>query len=170
MGLVFANTRFRIALGLSLAASLLLPVAVWVLEARRLGLYNQQGRYWLPFVLGVPLLAACALDDAGPAKLPTLRTARLLVALVAIGLTASFLSAMQRYTVGANGPINPFDRPPGSWAPPLGAFTLDILFCFGVLLYALWALRLAHMASVSFAPFAGDRPGVRKGDFDGLKT
>ena len=156
IGLVFGQSRIRVALIGSVAASLLLPVGVWILEARRLGLFNQQGRYWLPFVMGVPLLAACAVDAEGSLKLPTLRTARFLVVVVAVGLSASFLSAMQRYTVGITGPINPLDRPVGSWAPPLGAFILDILFCLAVCAYGLWALRLARVAdepNAGFAPY-----------------
>ncbi len=130
IGLVLGHSRIRIALCGSVAASLLLPVGVWVLEARRLGLFNQQGRYWLPFVMGIPLLAACAVDVEGSLKLPTLRTARFLVTVVAVGLSASFLSAMQRYTVGITGPINPLDHPVGSWARPLVLLHLTLHFAW----------------------------------------
>lgn len=125
-----------IVLGALVALSFVLPVALELDNARRVGL-AWEGRYTLALAVGVPLLAAAiAGTSAGRWKVIAARS--LLIALPLASLLG-YLETLRRYAVGINGPI---DFLHGAWHPPQG-FVLAVL-CYlaaaGLLVVLLWRL------------------------------
>ncbi len=140
------SPRCRRALPLLLVAIFLLPV---VFESPRIDAVGSywQGRYWLPLLVGVPLIASAAVsrqtrgaharNDTPPTQ--PLAAAMTLIPLLVIAQVAAFLTVLHRYQIGLG-------LPPGSpvrWTPPGGSFFLIFLFVAGTLLlagYVAWAL------------------------------
>lgn len=96
-----------------------------------------QGRYALPILVGVPILAVASLERPPPRpteggsrderRLPTPDLGVLLMALVVGGWMVAFLTAVRRYSVGTAGPSAPwrFVLDPG-WTPPTGPVALHL--------------------------------------------
>ncbi len=144
IGLSFwrSSGRARLALALVIAGSLVAPVAAVVLTGRRLGLV-EQGRYFLPLWVGIPILAAASFRASAPAQRWPWLLRRVLIVLIAVSDVVSFYGGLRRYTVGVDGPISPFAHVAGGWNPPLPAWTLDagFLVATAVLVVALWGRR-----------------------------
>jgi hypothetical protein len=106
-----------------------------------------QGRYWLPLLVGVPLVATAAIPKLrrrGPRRWQRVVTGAsiLIGGSVLIGAqVSSFLTALRRYQVGLG-------APPGArvqWTPPGGDPLLIGLFVGGeivLLAFVLWNWRL----------------------------
>ena len=89
---------------------------------------NWQGRYGVPLLVGLPVLAmpiAARRDDRGAALLPIA---------VAVGLCSSMYMAFRRWTVGTDGPIWYLFRT--NWTPPVGAWFVALLTLAGAVLIA----------------------------------
>jgi Predicted membrane protein (DUF2142) len=124
------STRCRRAVPLLALAIVALPV---VFEAPRLnttGIY-WQGRYWLPLIVGVPLLASTALGavKSRRGRKPSLALVGVLVAGVGLGVAqlAAFLSALHRYRSGLGAGPHPGPR----WSPPGGPVLVVVAFLAG---------------------------------------
>jgi hypothetical protein len=107
-----------------ITAYLVIPVVLTVAEDRSIGPV-WQGRYILPLVAGVPLIAASMLADRESHGRPWLDRA----ALVGVGLLGSgeilmFLANLRRFMVGVGGPI---DFLHGPWQPPVPAVLLVVV-------------------------------------------
>jgi hypothetical protein len=117
--LVAARRRERIALAAAVAAAAVLPMLMWIYAIRQTG-FGLQGRYVLPALVAVPLVAGELLRAHAAALGERLRSA--LVA--AIPLTAAavhliaFLWAARRAAVGTDGPLVFLGD--SGWSPPLG--------------------------------------------------
>ena len=126
-GLVLTKGRLRRALGLSVVATLIVPLAVQGSFYNEIGMM-WQGRYLLPLYLCMLVLAGLALDEAFPTS--TTRTARTAVTagigLLGIAQIATFAFVLRRYVVGTQSWIQMFQAP--AWQPPLGWMTLVIVF------------------------------------------
>jgi hypothetical protein len=154
-GLIAGRNRERVALGSAAIGMVLFPI---VLAAPRIQSYGitWQGRYGLPFVTGVPLLAGAALFDSsrlGAVRgeptaryhfaIPLRMAATAVVGLAWLEVGIAFWCELRRYTVGTLGPLNLLDdwHPPWSPALPLpilAAAVLTVLaalmvWCFGLL-------------------------------------
>jgi hypothetical protein len=161
------------------AAVVLAVVLTWalslVLEVQRVASqgYWWQGRYSLPFAVGIPLLAAAGLAtdlaerekarrrelDEEPSAVVRLgrlgesRLALVVGTVVTLGQALAFAAALQRYMVGRSGPLLFFRDP--AWAPPVPALLL--LAALGLATAALcwWLLAPAsplHAGQRSGAP------------------
>lgn len=113
-----------------------LPVLLEALRYNQLGL-AWQGRYSLPLVAGVPILAGLLATEVRG------RTARLLSAfaipvMAVFGLiqTVAFAVALRRYTVGVDGPMSFVAD--GSWHPPLPGGVLVVIFAVGQAALMAW--------------------------------
>lgn len=124
-----------------LAAAVLIVGVVIQVTAEGLSLppigFFWQGRYALPILVGVPLLAVASLDFPRSAR--TNETSRVearsriaalavaLSALVGSGWIVAFLTAVRRYSVGTTGPLAPwrFVFDPG-WSPPTGPVAVHL--------------------------------------------
>lgn len=130
---------------LGIAAVLLVPiVALTPVVLQYPGADDQgiawQGRYALALAVGIPVLAAVALADAGVPELIGRRLAVLVGALAAVAHIASFATAMRRYAVGLDGALR-FWQADAAWAPPLGNLLTLVLFVVAALALVPLALR-----------------------------
>lgn len=97
-----AHGRRAMVSAASVAAALVLPVALEVLQTNAIGPF-WRGRYELPLLDGVPLLAALAIRDREP-DLGLARTrGRVLPALLATAHVAAYSWVVRRYAVGLEG-------------------------------------------------------------------
>lgn len=119
VALVLGRRRERLALAAVAAAALLLPMLMWVYAIRQTG-YGLQGRYVLPALVAVPLVAGELVRAHAAALGERLRGCLM----TAIPLTAAavhllaFYWAARRAAVGTDGPLL-FVGDAG-WTPPLG--------------------------------------------------
>ena len=155
-----SSTRARLALLITVALSVAVPVALIVLTGRKSGLV-EQGRYFLPLWVGIPILAAASVRNGSPETTWPWLLRRLLVVLLAVSDLVAFYGGLRRYTVGVRGPLDPFAHPAGAWKPPLPAWALDagFLVAGGLLVIVLWG----RSSSEGFADRGGEQrplPGV----------
>lgn len=145
----------RPGIALTLAAIVVVagPVALQIPTAVNTGIV-WQGRYTLPFAVGVPMVAAVALGSR-PSGLEELlrRVARWIVPVVAVAHVAAFWWAARRYAVGLSGHL--LTRSP-QWSSPVGYLSAVALYAVVVSAAALgvwWSLRRpAPRDPVGFPP------------------
>jgi len=134
-GLVLGTGRTRLALLLTTVLVFVLPLVAQIPTAAHLGLI-WQGRYGLPFAIGLPLLAMAALLSGRGASLAG-RVAPALVAVAAACQFGSFVWALWRYSWGfGQSPLSD----PIQWRPPLGVYPLVALVAAVVLAMAVLVL------------------------------
>ena len=151
LAVAFAPRRWIVVLGTVLAASFVLPIAIDVFSARSSGnVLYWQGRYGLPFAVGVPIVAALSV----PAERPVWPVARSrLVVVVGVSLVVAQVLAfgqnLRRYTMSLDGPIQPwFDT---KWSPPVPAWFLTIAFTLAIATTTWWFLRTPERQPVAAA-------------------
>jgi hypothetical protein len=149
------SARCRRALPLLAVAIVALPV---VFEAPRLnttGVY-WQGRYWLPLIVGIPLLASTALSARKGirGRQPSLVLVGVLVTGVALAIAqvAAFLHALHRYRSG----LRPGPHPGLRWSPPGGPVLVVATFLVGE------ALLIGLVAWATIGPRWRDRLPLRR--------
>ncbi|WP_456826068.1 DUF2142 domain-containing protein [Cellulomonas sp. P5_E12] len=131
LALAVGTWRERLVLvGLALAC-IVIPVVLHSTQAKYLGIV-WQGRYFLPAVVGIPILAAFVLD--GSPDSPGRRIGRNLCALFGAAwftyqLVAFFIN-LHRYTFGAGREwfVTPIDE----WVPPLPVPVLGLILAIGL--------------------------------------
>lgn len=133
-----AGRRGAGALLFATACVVAVPVVIRVATAQRDGL-AWQGRYSLPFAVGVPILAAALVANRAWTK-------RLLVPIGVLLVAAqvpAYALALARRTIGATSPLatdlDPFAHVARAWHPPLAPAALDIA---NAVLICLWAALL----------------------------
>jgi hypothetical protein len=130
------SSRCRRALPLLAVLILLIPIVFESPRIDSVGLF-WQGRYWLPVVIGLPLVAS-ALHGAHRSSWLTspLRSVAVLVglacggALLIVAQVVAFLTALHRYETGLGAPSGT----PIRWSPPGGESAVVILFIAGQVL------------------------------------
>jgi hypothetical protein len=115
VALYVSDRRGRLLVGALTAFALLFPMLVWLLVVRQSG-YGMQGRYVLPVLVAVPLVAGEMLRRH-PARVPGLAIAALPVAVGALQFIAWYLAA-RRSAVGVGGPLDFLGS--AEWTPPGG--------------------------------------------------
>jgi hypothetical protein len=131
------SRRARFALPLLAAAIVLMPVVFESPQMNTVGTY-WQGRYWLPLLVGLPLVASSVLPrtifgaalSAVHARYWRVAGFAALVALLVAAELGAFLTALQRYETGLG------TKPAGAvdWAPQGGTALVIALFVIGQLL------------------------------------
>ncbi|MFE2879466.1 DUF2142 domain-containing protein [Streptomyces roseus] len=117
LALAYGRGREAVALVGMLVAVVVVPVAAQASQAEQLGMV-WQGRYLLPFAVGLPLMAALICASRAPEQgFPWRRLVGFGVAGLALANAAAFFWALRRFAVGVNGPWVPFSA---HWAPPGG--------------------------------------------------
>ncbi|MEV7176301.1 DUF2142 domain-containing protein [Kitasatospora sp. NPDC093679] len=115
LSLACGRRRDVIALLGLMAAILGIPIVAQGLQASTLGLI-WQGRYLLPFAVGLPLLAATILSKRSPqGGLMRARLTLVIGSALAAAQLAAFFWALRRFTVGVEGHVIPM---PAAWSPP----------------------------------------------------
>jgi hypothetical protein len=140
--LAHARTRQVIVLLLIIFLSAAVPLAMVLATVHHDG-FQEQGRYFMPLWVGIPIFAA-ATQGSLPALINRRMTA-LLVVPSAAGLVIAFWWNLHRATVGIGGPYLPWARVGGSWSPPLlSATAFDAATVLVVAAYAAAVLTLAN--------------------------
>jgi hypothetical protein len=156
-GLVVSPSSRR-ALPLLACSALAIRIAFEAPRVNAVGAY-WQGRYWLPLLIGVPLLASASAPRAGRHGLKRKWSPMLILtgaALVGTALVwaqlSAFLTALRRYQTGLHAAASA----PSRWSPPGGDATVIALLVSGEIL--LLALVLQGLRSSPSAPPGGDDP------------
>ena len=148
VGALFARRRWSVLVLLGLlVTSLLLPAVLQAPSARTDGV-AWQGRYGLPVLVGVPLLAVVIARRWFPRhREPTRRLVSGAIVVVAGALALAQLDTLQRYVVGDSGPVLFLGE--AGWSPPVG------------MLLAVAGVVVASAAFVAVALLVG-RTGVSR--------
>ena len=126
VGLSLARRRVAVTMLALLAVIIVLPIMVEVPNFR-VSSYAWQGRYTLPLIVGVPLLAAFGLAQ-NAVRRPSSTSPGLLLGAVLlwIGHVLAFAQALRRYTVGADGGVQFWNAP--QWQPVAPIIALLVMF------------------------------------------
>lgn len=138
-GLIMARARVRLVVAALVAISFAILVGLEIVFVPRVGWYSH-GRYVMPTLVGVPLIAAAASGYrrwlAGRGWLRWFATG---VAVLVIPLHLYALArVMTRFQWGLHAPLDPFG---GHWSPPLGTVTPLVVDLVGGVLLAILAWR-----------------------------
>ncbi|MGO9911730.1 MAG: DUF2142 domain-containing protein, partial [Acidimicrobiales bacterium] len=123
-GFLLGNGRQRLVMALVAAAALLLPFVVTVITWKSDGLI-WQGRYSMPFVVGLPIVAGTAIR--GPrfeAALKRSAVSAAITAVVVLSLLNQLVAVygtLRRFSVGPTGPLDLVFLSRTGWTPPLPA-------------------------------------------------
>ncbi|MCX5014087.1 DUF2142 domain-containing protein [Streptomyces sp. NBC_00555] len=130
LALVYGRRRDVVAVLGMLAAVVLVPVAAQASEAERIGMV-WQGRYLLPFAVGLPLMAVLICATRAPERgFPWRRLVGFSVAGLALANGAAFYWTLRRFTVGTKGSwlaTHAHWAPPGGWVLWTGVYTAAAL-------------------------------------------
>jgi hypothetical protein len=158
-----ATSRGRAAVSLILTAvaALVVPWALIIADARTNGVLGQ-GRYFLPLLVAVPILAGVTarvrrrdVEQTGQGRRWPGWARFGVLACLAVGQVAAYAWALHRYLVGENGPLWPSTQVPDGWTPPVSGVILDLSFMVASIAFVVLVRSLsAHPAS---APGAGDQ-------------
>ncbi len=124
-GVLFARVRRVVVVALLFVVLLALPVVAQAVSMPKLYLY-WQGRYDLPTLTGIILVAVGGLDSRVAASREFRRALLPVVALVAGLQVLELAGTLRRYVVGIGGNLNPFHWAHG-WSPPLPGLALLIV-------------------------------------------
>jgi hypothetical protein len=140
--------RYAVAMLVAIIITVVTPILLEAWQAREYGFY-WQGRYTLPFAVGVPLLAAFALR-ADPGRRVILRGLFVpaLGAMLVAAHVLAFYQAVRRWSVGANGPVFYWLHP--KWTSTVPQFLLIIAYSAVFVAFVVWLFTLDN------APTAGD--------------
>ncbi|MEW2415223.1 DUF2142 domain-containing protein [Streptomyces sp. NPDC046866] len=126
LGLAYGRGREALALLGMLAAIVVVPVVAQSSQAEKLGMV-WQGRYLLPFAVGLPLMAALIGASRSQGRdFPWRRLTGFAAAGLALADAAAFFWVLRRFAVGTAGPWVPFSAhwaPPGGWVLWTGVYT-----------------------------------------------
>jgi hypothetical protein len=174
------SSACRRALPLLALAVLAMPAALEAPKVNAVGFY-WQGRYWLPIVMGLPLVASAV--QRGPRHVRTHVGTRWpsaplvqVVGLLCLGVTlivaqtVAFLTALHRYQTGLGTPTGTR----AGWSPPGGASVVLALFIAGQVLLLGFVLmatlrRSSPTGTTQRRMLAFDR-SLRIGRTDSLRT
>ncbi len=132
--------RWRV-IGLA-ALGMLVPSLLEAIEINRIGFINQ-GRYFLPLLIGVPILSAYVIAERGQADVLN-RLIRILAAIVLPLHVFALAWAMIRYQNGMPSPLTAPSLNPlgGAWHPALGSVTPLLLGVASAVLFFIFYWRV----------------------------
>jgi hypothetical protein len=130
-----ASRRERLVVAAALFAALVLPVLLWIYAIRQTG-FGLQGRYVLPVLVVVPLIAGELIRAHADSIDERLRRALLtwIPPLVGAVHLVAFYWAARRAAVGTDGPLLFFTD--AGWSPPLGWAPVLVLATIGAAMLA----------------------------------
>jgi hypothetical protein len=169
LGLGVGRRRMVAAIATLLALIVVVPAVLEFIEAERFG-FGWQGRYTLPFAVGLPILCGYTLAQE-PARILT--RGRLTIVLGTAFVVAHFLAFWQnlrRYAVGYNGPLAFwFDA---HWSPPLPSLLLLVAYAAVLVALAVWlwgdaAARTGLASETSETTIRTERGGTRVASVSG---
>ncbi|MEP6661883.1 MAG: DUF2142 domain-containing protein [Acidimicrobiales bacterium] len=140
------------------AGSALVPVAVDSYSAisNDVGM-TWQGRYGLPFAVGVPIVAGLLASTTESQVFFKRRVLVVLWATVVVAQTAAFWQMLRKYTSGADGALRFWVHP--KWTPPIPVVTVAIAFPLAMAAFGWWCLSTARWTEESgFSEAASQLP------------
>jgi hypothetical protein len=129
--------RYLTALLVATGITVLVPILLEAWQARSYGFY-WQGRYTLPFAVGVPLLAAFALQSENGARVFRARLIPALGGLVLVAQVLAYYQALRRWSVGADGPVLYWLDP--TWNAPIPQVALILTYGAAFSVFVVWLL------------------------------
>jgi hypothetical protein len=156
LALVWVDRRRALALLGLLGAVILVPLLIESTPYQSAGTF-WQGRYTLPLAVGVPIVAAFALEstEAGR-RLVNKRFAWTVGFVLGAAHFLAYAQNLRRYTVGYDGPIRFWSNP--DWMPPLPPLLLTAAYT-GVLAVFLSFLLIGPSSRVR--PSVKERERIR---------
>ncbi|MFJ9441631.1 DUF2142 domain-containing protein [Kitasatospora sp. NPDC101235] len=116
LALCYARRRDALAVLGVLAGIVVIPLVAQAMQARELGMI-WQGRYLLPFAVGLPIVCAAVCHERLPGGFAWRRLLMLCSGALAVADFAGFFWALRRMTVSNGGS---FFISPAHWSPPVG--------------------------------------------------
>jgi Predicted membrane protein (DUF2142) len=143
LAVAFGRRREVVALVVVGIATAVVPVVLFVQQSGYAD--HWQGRYTMPFAVGVPVLAALALRDTA------VRNARLTAVVLAGGALGAahvlaYAQNLRRYTVGAAGTIWFWTQE--AWSPPVSSLLLVLGFVVATAGWVTWVLSPSRDSEV----------------------
>jgi hypothetical protein len=136
--------RYATAMLVAIVITVVTPIVLEAWQAREYGFY-WQGRYTLPFAVGVPLLAAFALQtDTGRRVLLGGWFVPAVGAMLVAAHVLAFYQALRRWSVGANGPVLYWLDP--KWTSTVPQFLLILAYGAVFVAFVVWLLGLGSRA------------------------
>jgi hypothetical protein len=133
----FGRTRWVVATLAVLALVVAIPVLLEFGALREVIAGRWQGRYTLPLAVGVPFLAAMALErDEVLPRISSGAFPIVVAVLLAVAHIVAFGQNIRRYAVGYDGKVLFFLDP--VWSPPLGGLTVLAGFSVSLVLLFAW--------------------------------
>jgi hypothetical protein len=135
LGVGLGRRRWVAAIAVLLGLIIVVPAVLEFIEARRFG-FGWQGRYTLPFAVGLPILCGFTLAQ-GPARLFQRR--RLVIVFAIAFVVAHFVAFahnLRRYTVGTNGPLTFWYD--ADWSPPVPSSFLLVAYAIVLVALVFW--------------------------------
>ena len=135
LALGLTSRRFAFLVAATLAVAILAQALLEAIEAREFG-FGWQGRYTLPFAVGLPILAGYALARERRTLPEPRRLAAVLAGMFVIGHFLAFAQNLRRYAVGARGSL--FFWRGAEWSPPLPSSFLLVAYFLVLVVLAFW--------------------------------
>ncbi len=159
LGLAVLASRASIvsAIVAAIAVTIAVPVLLEVMNARDVG-FIWQGRYTLPFAVGIPILAGFAVNVQTLESRGLRRFVVGVWGLLAFAHVLAYWQALRRYTVGSNGSLL---LSGARWQPPLPARLLVVVAAVVLTAAVGWVISAAQPWLGSTAsPRTGSAPPV----------
>jgi hypothetical protein len=139
--------RYVLAMLVAIVVTVVVPIVLESWQATDYGFY-WQGRYTLPFAVGVPLLAVFALQSHGGRRL--LRGGLFVPALGSLLIVANLLAfyqALRRWSVGAKGAYLYWLHP--NWKSPVPQWLLIGAYSAAFIAFVVWLLGAVRSTATS---------------------
>jgi hypothetical protein len=137
--IVVAKRRHILLLLGLIAATVILPTLLESRAYRDVGAVFWQGRYTLPFAVGIPILAAASTSSTQRGRrLAEPRLLWIVGGIVVVGSTLAFAQNLRRYTVGYNGDVWFWLHP--QWSPPVSPLLVTIGYVVVMVAFVAWTL------------------------------
>jgi hypothetical protein len=151
LAVALGQRRWAMAAVAVMLATVALPVILEFIQSQGLGAGHWQGRYALPLAVGVPLLAAVALERDGIAQRAGAGAMPLLVAIALfVAQFGAIYQNVRRYAVGYNGHL--WFVSGTKWSPPVGSAATLLAFAAAFGLLAWWLLTLRPVPTSAVTP------------------
>lgn len=144
LAFALGSRRLRVALLLTVVAVVALPIAIGAPDVPKVG-YAWQGRYTLPLAVGLPLLAAFALDQHRELLRPFRRRLTVVIALV-LGAAEilTVWTALHRWAVGVAGPMDIYGA---RWQAAHSTTGFLLVALVVIVAFQAWLVHLATVAA-----------------------
>jgi Predicted membrane protein (DUF2142) len=137
LGIAVGIRRYATAMLLAIVITVVTPIVLESWQYDEYGFY-WQGRYTLPFAVGVPLLACFALQSDAGRRVFRGALVPALGGMIVVAHILAFYQALRRWSVGTPGPVFYWLDP--RWAAPVPQWLLVVAFSTAIAAFVVWLL------------------------------